>query len=56
MVIQSNEKGNKKYYNEIMYIASNYYIFKKRPKTRVHSLLNLFVIYMILFVRNFLLD
>ena len=55
MVIHSNEKGNKKYYNEIMYIASNYYIFKKRPKTRVHSLLNLFIIYMILFIVLFVI-
>lgn len=29
MIIESKEKGNKIYYNEIMYIASNYYIFKK---------------------------
>lgn len=29
MIIESKEKGNKIYYNEIMYIASNYYILKK---------------------------
>ena len=42
MTIESKEKGNKKYYEEIMYISSNYYIFKKRPKTKVHSLINVY--------------
>lgn len=42
MTFNSNEKGNKKYYEEIMYISSNYYIFKKRPKTKVHSLINVY--------------
>ena len=37
MIIESKEKGNKIYYNEIMYIASNYYIFKKNPRTKVHA-------------------
>lgn len=44
MTIESKEKGNKKYYEEIMYISSNYYIFKKRPKTKVHSLINVYIL------------
>ena len=48
MTFNSNEKGNKKYYEEIMYISSNYYIFKKNPKTKVHSLTKVFTLYLIL--------
>lgn len=43
MTFTSKEKNNKKYYEEFMYISSNYYIFKKRPKTKVHSLINVYV-------------
>ena len=50
MIIQNKEKGNKKYYEEIMYISSNYYIFKKRPKTKVHSLLKVFIFYTLFFL------
>lgn len=54
MTFNSNEKGNKKYYEEIMYISSNYYIFKKRPKTKTHSLVKVFIFYIILFSLIFL--
>ena len=54
MTFNSNEKGNKKYYEEIMYISSNYYIFKKRPKTKAHSLVKVFIFYIILFSLIFL--
>ena len=50
MIIENNEKENKKYYEEIMYISSNYYIFKKNPKTRVHSLNKVFLLYIIFFL------
>lgn len=50
MIIKSKEKKNKKYYDEIMYIASNYYVFKKNPKARPHSLTQLFFAYLIIFV------
>ena len=33
MTFISNEASNKLYYEEIMYISNNYYIFKKKPKT-----------------------
>lgn len=48
MTFISNEKNNKKYYEEIMYISNNYYIFKKNPKTKVHSLINVFTLYIII--------
>ena len=54
MTIKNKEKENKKYYEEIMYISSNYYIFKKNPKTTVHSLIPLYIIYSILFFIFFL--
>ncbi|HIS87336.1 MAG TPA: hypothetical protein IAB49_04310 [Candidatus Caccenecus avistercoris] len=54
MTFNSNEKGNKKYYEEIMYISSNYYIFKKRPKTKTHSLVKVFLLYIILFLLIFI--
>ena len=50
MTIQNKEKGNRKYYEEIMYISSNYYIFKKRPQTKTHSLLKVFALYNLLFL------
>ena len=50
MTFKNLEKGNKKYYEEIMYISSNYYIFKKRPRTKTHSLINVFILYIILFL------
>ena len=50
MTFNNNEKGNKKYYEEIMYISSNYYIFKKRPQTKTHSLLKVFGLYSLLFL------
>ena len=50
MTIQNKEKGNRKYYEEIMYISSNYYIFKKRPQTKTHSLLKVFRLYSLLFL------
>ena len=50
MTYKNLEKGNKKYYEEIMYISSNYYIFKKRPRTKTHSLINVFILYIILFL------
>ena len=50
MIIKSKEKKNKKYYDEIMYIASNYYVFKKNPKAKPHPLTQLFFIYLIIFV------
>lgn len=49
MIIESKEKGNKRYYNEIMYISSNYYIFKKNPRTKVHALTNIYIFDIILF-------
>lgn len=54
MTFNNYEKGNKKYYEEIMYISSNYYIFKKRPKTKAHSLVKVFIFYIILFSLIFL--
>ena len=54
MTFNNYEKGNKKYYEEIMYISSNYYIFKKRPKTKTHSLVKVFIFYIILFSLIFL--
>lgn len=36
-------KKSAKYYEECMYIESNYYVFKKKPKTKVHSLLNVYL-------------
>ena len=54
MTFNNYEKGNKKYYEEIMYISSNYYIFKKRPKTKPHSLVKVFIFYIILFSLIFL--
>ena len=54
MTFNSNEEGNKKYYEEIMYISSNYYIFKKRPKTKTHSLVKVFLLYIILFLLIFI--
>lgn len=54
MTFNNHEKGNKKYYEEIMYISSNYYIFKKRPKTKTHSLVKVFILYSILFLLIFL--
>ena len=50
MTFNNNEKGNKKYYEEIMYISSNYYIFKKKPQTKTHSLLKVFGLYSLLFL------
>ena len=50
MTIVSKEKDNKKYYEEFMYVASNYYIFKKRPKTKVHFLINMYKFYVITFL------
>ena len=55
MTIESKEKGNKKYYEEIMYISSNYYIFKKRPKTKVHSLINVYRLDIILLFIMFII-
>ena len=49
MTFISKEKDNKKYYEEFMYIASSYYIFKKRPKTKVRSLINIYRFYIIIF-------
>lgn len=54
MTFNNYEKGNKKYYEEIMYISSNYYIFKKRPKTKAHSLVKVFIFYITLFSLIFL--
>lgn len=48
MIIESKEKQNKAFYEEVLYIASNYYIFKKRLKTKVHSLTTVFLLYIIL--------
>ena len=48
MTFISNEANNKLYYEEIMYISNNYYIFKKRPKTKVHSLIKVFIFYIII--------
>ena len=50
MTFNNHEKGNRKYYEEIMYISSNYYIFKKRPQTKTHSLLKVFGLYSLLFL------
>lgn len=50
MTFKNHEKENKKYYEEIMYISSNYYIFKKRPQTKTHSLLKVFGLYSLLFL------
>lgn len=50
MTFKNIEKGNKKYYEEIMYISSNYYIFKKRPRTKTHSLIKAFILYILLFL------
>ena len=47
-MIEIEEKENKNFYDEIMYISSNYYIFKKNPKTKVHSLTKVFLLYIIL--------
>lgn len=55
MTFTSKEKDNKKYYEEFMYISSSYYIFKKRPKTKVHSLVNVYMLDIILFVIMFLI-
>ena len=46
MEIKINE--NKNYYEEIMYITSNYYIFKKRRKIKAHSLSKIYLLYIIL--------
>ena len=54
MTFNNYKKVNKKYYEEIMYISSNYYIFKKRPKTKAHSLVKVFIFYIILFSLIFL--
>ena len=48
MTFISNEVNNKKYYEEIMYVSNNYYIFKKNPKTKVHSLIKVFILYIFL--------
>lgn len=48
MTIQSKEKGNRSFYEECMYVASNYYVFKKRPKTKIRPLSPMFFRYMIL--------
>ena len=48
MTFISNEASNKLYYEEIMYISNNYYIFKKRPKTKAHSLIKVFIFYIII--------
>lgn len=48
MTFISNEVNNKKYYEEIMYVSNNYYIFKKNPKTKVHSLIKVFILYIII--------
>lgn len=48
MTFETEEKENQNYYEEIMYISSNYYIFKKNPKTKVHSLTKVFTLYLIL--------
>lgn len=47
MIIQNKEKGNKKYYEEIMYISSNYTYLKKDLKQRcIHYLKYLsFILY-----------
>ena len=50
MTFKNHEKENKKYYEEIMYISSNYYIIKKRPQTKTHSLLKVFGLYSLLFL------
>ena len=50
MTIQNKEKGNRQYFEEIMYISSNYYIIKKRPQTKTHSLLKVFGLYSLLFL------
>lgn len=50
MTFESKQKENKKFYEEIMYISSNYYIFKKRPNTKTHSLLKVFLLYSTLFL------
>ncbi len=34
MTFISNEVNNKKYYEEIMYVSNNYYIFKKILKLK----------------------
>ena len=49
MTFISKEKDNKKYFEEFMYVASNYYVFKKRPKTKAHSLINMYRLYIVLF-------
>lgn len=48
MTFETEEKENQNYYEEIMYISSNYYIFKKNTKTKVHSLTKVFTLYLIL--------
>ena len=50
MTFESKQKENKKFYEEIMYISSNYYIFKKRPNTKTHSLLKVFLLYSTFFL------
>ena len=48
MIIESKGKDKKSFYEEVLYIASNYYIFKKNPNTRVHSLIKVFLLYVVL--------
>lgn len=55
MIIESKGKDKKSFYEEVLYIASNYYIFKKNPKTRVHSLTKVFLLYVILFFVLFII-
>ena len=50
MTFENKQKEYKKFYEEIMYISSNYYIFKKRPNTKTHSLLKVFLLYSTLFL------
>ena len=55
MVIQSNEKEIKNIIMRLCTLQVIITFFKKRPRTKVHSLLNLFVIYMILFIVLFVI-
>lgn len=48
MIIKSCEANNNKFHEEILYIASNYYIFKKRPNTKPRSLITVFKVYITL--------
>lgn len=48
MIINEKNDKNIKYWDEVIYIQNNYYLLKKRPHAKVHSLVNTYISYIVI--------